>query len=710
MPMTDEERSTRFEETTLDSWKAIAAHLKRDVRTVKRWEKLEGLPVHRHLHQARSSVYAYPSEIAAWSASRKPQPERTAAWRRPLSALAFAAVLMLSLLLVADAPFSAVAAAQEATGQSGMVARQIWTGPGVPGVDDETVTPDGRFLVFSNGRDLSVRNLATGENRQLTNNGPSIAGSVQSAEFPLVSPDGTLVAYSWFNNGVYELRIVQFGAMPQASSRVVYRNEDVQYWQPHAWSPDGARIVIAIEGRTGTYQIVLISAEDGGAQILKSLEWRAPQKVSFSPDGRYIAYDVRVREDSPDRDIFILSVDGRREIPLVQSPAIDHDAVWTPDGKRILFASDRRGNTGLWMIQVGDGKPQGAPELLKPDMGGIASLGFSRDGSYYYGVRTRSQDVYVAELNPETGDLSRPPVRLTERFQGSNLGGAWSPDGRKLAYFSRRGTTSSGPGNMAVVIRSLDTGEEREFFSNLAFNRRWPIARWSPDGQSLLLATRDNRGRGSLHRMDAHTGTVNLLLQSLTASNSGAAVDSRPCISPDGRTIYYFQSTDGTEASSVMAYDTDTGRQQELERSMSPRRITSLACSKDGKWLAFLADSPAKGGSESLNVLPIGGGEPREIFRPEQGGDALFGVSGIEWTHDDRFILLLRRHLGKNDLWRISPHGGTPQKVLSGDGFELLSFPRVHPDGRRLAFTAGEDAQDELWVLENFLPALNAAK
>ena len=50
----------------LDSWKAIAAYLERDVSTVRRWEKHEGLPVHRHLHRKLGSVYAFPSEIDEW--------------------------------------------------------------------------------------------------------------------------------------------------------------------------------------------------------------------------------------------------------------------------------------------------------------------------------------------------------------------------------------------------------------------------------------------------------------------------------------------------------------------------------------------------------------------------------------------------------------------------------------------------------------------
>src|SRR5438445_13004120 len=56
----------------LDSWKEIAAYLKRDVTTVQRWEKREGMPVHRHVHDRRGSVYAFSSELDAWVQSRRP--------------------------------------------------------------------------------------------------------------------------------------------------------------------------------------------------------------------------------------------------------------------------------------------------------------------------------------------------------------------------------------------------------------------------------------------------------------------------------------------------------------------------------------------------------------------------------------------------------------------------------------------------------------
>jgi TolB-like protein/Flp pilus assembly protein TadD len=55
----------------LDSWKEIAIYVKRDVSTVQRWEKREGMPVHRHVHDKRGSVYAFTWELDAWLQTRR---------------------------------------------------------------------------------------------------------------------------------------------------------------------------------------------------------------------------------------------------------------------------------------------------------------------------------------------------------------------------------------------------------------------------------------------------------------------------------------------------------------------------------------------------------------------------------------------------------------------------------------------------------------
>jgi hypothetical protein len=73
---------SRPDDRKLDSWKEIADYLDREVRTVQRWEKTEGLPVHRHEHQKKSTVYAYTSELDDWRKKRQPKddPEADAAF------------------------------------------------------------------------------------------------------------------------------------------------------------------------------------------------------------------------------------------------------------------------------------------------------------------------------------------------------------------------------------------------------------------------------------------------------------------------------------------------------------------------------------------------------------------------------------------------------------------------------------------------------
>ena len=59
----------------LESWKQIAAHLNKSERTVRRWHETKGLPVHKHKHQQKGSVWAYPDELQQWLAGRVERPE-----------------------------------------------------------------------------------------------------------------------------------------------------------------------------------------------------------------------------------------------------------------------------------------------------------------------------------------------------------------------------------------------------------------------------------------------------------------------------------------------------------------------------------------------------------------------------------------------------------------------------------------------------------
>lgn len=58
----------------LDSWKQIASYLNRHMTTVRRWERCEGLPVHRHVHAKMGSIYAYSKELDEWLLKRRTSP------------------------------------------------------------------------------------------------------------------------------------------------------------------------------------------------------------------------------------------------------------------------------------------------------------------------------------------------------------------------------------------------------------------------------------------------------------------------------------------------------------------------------------------------------------------------------------------------------------------------------------------------------------
>ncbi|MBI4478930.1 MAG: hypothetical protein HY651_02805, partial [Acidobacteria bacterium] len=280
-PATD----TPANEAPLESWKEIAAYLKRDTRTVRRWEKSERLPVRRHLHQARSSVYAYPSELDAWWATRRPAAEEaTPLWRQPAFLLRSVAVLLLALVSVASGPILTTpgAAAQDS---AGMAARQVWTGREVDTLG--SVSPDGGFLSFVDwvSGDLAIRNVATGENRRLTDNqswdSPSFKGF---ALFSKISPDGKRIAYDWLDaDSGYEVELRVTG-VDGTGDRLLYRNAEV-YVMTGAWSPDGKHILAEFSRPDRTNQIALVALADGSAKVLKTTDWRAPGNMSFSPDG-----------------------------------------------------------------------------------------------------------------------------------------------------------------------------------------------------------------------------------------------------------------------------------------------------------------------------------------------------------------------------------------------------------------------------------------
>jgi Tol biopolymer transport system component len=437
--------------------------------------------------------------------------------------------------------------------------------------------------------------------------------------------------------------------------------------------------------------------------VLKILEQGWPENINFSPDSRYIVYNFQKKEYSPEHNISLLSTDGSRDVSLVEHPADDYLLGWAPDGKNIIFASDRTGTPDIWAIEVLDGIAHGEPRLIKSNKGPLppTGLGLTKDGSFYYSHSPNSTDVYVTEIDPETGTIMVPPCEAINRFVGSNSTPDYSPDGKYLAYVSKqaplvRPRTGRPTGNV-LCIRSLDSGKDREFRPGL---NNFGFPRWSPDSRSVMVVNwEDDDDKMGHYDIDAHTGEANLVLMT-----------HRPQViwnhewSVDGKSVFLLSSNvvgDSVHIFKVVRRDIENGTETELLRG-SWRDLCSISRSPDGRWLAVLGRSEIK---RDLRILPTTGGEPRVVHTFEQGDNSwIFHV----WSADGMYIFLPKYCSSKSenkwDLWRIPVNGGEAQSLgLEMDYFWWLS---AHPDGRHIAFSNQGSIYElpAVWVMENFLP------
>ena len=211
--------------------------------------------------------------------------------------------------------------------ESGIVTRQVWSGPEVE--FSGRPSPDGRYLSYSQRTgNLAIRELATGETRQVTTD-----ASLQTAwaGSSLFSPDGREVAYEWGWEG-FSLHVSSVNGF---QTRVLLPAKRDWRAVPCDWSPDGRSFLIHYHpaSEDEPSQIAMVAVADGSVRVVKTLSPRQPvtTRMWFSPDGRYIVYDVLPSRAQNNRDLAIVSVDGTLDSPLVENPSDDYVLGWSPD-------------------------------------------------------------------------------------------------------------------------------------------------------------------------------------------------------------------------------------------------------------------------------------------------------------------------------------------------------------------------------------------
>jgi Tol biopolymer transport system component len=557
---------------------------------------------------------------------------------------------------------AALAGAAGASGSSTLAVRRVWSGADVTG----KVSPDGRFLSFTNWEtgDVAIRDLTTGQNRLVTDN----HDPYRYIEPSVPSPDSKSIAYTCDINDSFDLYVVGIdGSKPRVLNTT---GNGVLNHIPVAWSPDSRHLLAEFVKTDGNSDMMLLTVADGSAKLLKEKGKGLPSDGDFSPDGRYIAWSTR-------EGISLFELQTGIESLLIPDQSNHSVLGWTPDGKYVMFSSERSGSSDAWLIAVDGGKAKGEPVFIKKDWG-FLPMGFTRSGEFYYAVNNNVWGVQIAEYNPTGGNIiSRP---LTAFKRGNIRTPDWSPDGSLLAG------VINNESNQAVVIRSMDTDEERE----IRIGERkieWSGIRWTPDGKAIVV-TASEAGKGrELIRIDVKTGQVTSLMP-LTAR-------ARFELSPDGNTIFYVRSP------GLVAHDLRSGKETVVSEKQG---LYAGLVSPDGKRL-LIATGTEGDKSQVLFIMPVAGGEARELVRIDKEKEVPFWGSAA-WSPDGRYIVYFKGVKGKErewQLWRIPADGGEAQFLGLNITGQLTGELRLHPDGHRVAIDAVM-LNLEVWKMENFLP------
>jgi WD40 repeat protein len=300
------------------------------------------------------------------------------------------------------------------------------------------LTSDGKFIIGlkSETGDVYQFDITSGQANLIKNKGPW-GETDMDFDCQVLSPDGKQIVFDSYTKDWTPQVLIR--NLDGSEIRTLYSEKNC-YVYPTDWSPDG-RSILALRCKNDTTELTMVSTLDGSVRFLRNIPSKMYffDKACFSPDGQFVAFSF-VREGNPSHgDLFLMTSDGRNEVVIAGHPAEDRLINWTPDGKSLIFLSDRSGTWDIWSVRVTGGKQQGEPELLKKDFGYYSEiLGIAPDGSFYYKINTPSGGLYNGELDLETGKVLVSPSLVTTRYTGAPYNLTWSTDGKYLLYLSRR--------------------------------------------------------------------------------------------------------------------------------------------------------------------------------------------------------------------------------------------------------------------------------
>jgi len=607
------------------------------------------------------------------------------------------------------------------------------------------LSPDGTKILCLDALDkigkygLFVVDLSSGQKKMLVE-----GVQAQTYIFFDWSPDSKKIVYK---HGRNELRIV---SVESGESKILWSTGDPKniVYVPE-WSRDGRNILFVIaNAEEGIGKMAVIPSSGGETRIVITKGYdEGDNYAQFSPDGESI---VSQTMKDGNWDIYINTIDGKQEIRLTEHPAMDSQPFWSPDGKFIVFMSDREKTEDLWAIPMQGIQPAGAPVRIKRNMGKNTRLtDYTSSGTltmfmFHEGM---SDDLFVLPVDPLSGEAQgrfRSFANYPTPFSSN-----WSPDGERIAYTSRKGDIRF-PG---IFVSQKGDKEDKEipvpnyFVANLE---------WSRDGQYLIFPGRDPERRFGIFRVSLKDfrieplqlgdksgpgfkgafvnlrwlskakvfsldklGEKNKIREIYQMDEDGKNIqlvtdkiltDRWTWPSPNGKYLAYLENMQNLKLWSI----DENAYIATLTRFPEGKPLEWPTWSPDGFQVAFKDN-------KQLKVLSLPDEAPRILVEAEENSE--IGVPwscGLAWSPDGRTIAYVLRNnsLGSkpsSELWAVPASGGTPRKIADTPA----SHPKLgeiawHPGGKMITVQGkaaeAESRTFEHWAIENFLPKEKSPK
>jgi eukaryotic-like serine/threonine-protein kinase len=319
-------------------------------------------------------------------------------------------------------------------------------------VGSGAISPDGKYLAYSDGAGIHVKLLSSGEERII----PKPAGVPADADWRVRSwfPDGTQLLANTIESQVRGAETLLPGAYQPGARGSMWTvsmvgqsprelRDSAQGWEV---SPDGTLIAFGtLVASPGPREIWLMSSQGDNARKVFAVgenEWFG--SVRWSPDGRRLAY---IRWQPPDgTSIETCDLNGANRTAVVPySSLYMYDLWWLPDG-RIVYSQQESSewrDDNLWRIGIDgrSGSPTGKPKRITQWAGSYTYwLSASADGKRLVVQKGTSQNqVYLGEL-AAGGTRMTPPRQLTN-YDADDYPAAWTPDSKAVIFESWRNNT-----------------------------------------------------------------------------------------------------------------------------------------------------------------------------------------------------------------------------------------------------------------------------